>query len=135
MNNEQILSELKTAIKDFTDSQSDVLGQILITYPGGVPIVNSWKGDINPILIGALSAAVKLTFRDLCKKLRKGTLKRLYMDSEYGKVIIQDAGDKAILTTIINKKADIFRIAFGMSNLAIDLNDLLIDFELGVSDI
>lgn len=135
MSNLKTLSKLKNAINEFTNSQNGVLGQILITYPDGVPIVNSWKGEINPIIVGALSAAVKLTFRDLCRKLRKGELKRLFLDNELGKVIIQDAGENAILTTIIKKKADVFRIAFGMSNLALELEELLEGFELEVSDI
>lgn len=135
MSNDQTLNKLKGIIREFTNSQSDVKGQIVIAYPDGVPIVNTWEGEIDPILVGALSAAVKLTFRYLCNKLRKGELKRLYMNSDYGRVIIQDAGKNAILTTIINKNADLFRIAFGMSNLSIELENILKGFKLEVSDI
>ncbi|TXT61799.1 MAG: hypothetical protein BAJALOKI2v1_10069 [Promethearchaeota archaeon] len=135
MSNEKTLTNLKEIIREFTDSQSDVKGQIVIAYPAGVPIVNTWKGEIDPILVGALSAAVKLTFRYLCQKLRKGNLKRLYMNSDHGRVIIQDAGKNAILTTIIDKNADLFRIAFGMSNLSYQLEELLEGFTLEVSDI
>ncbi len=136
LSNKDTLSKLKAIIQDFTDSQSDVQGQIVITYPGGVPIVNTWKGGkIDPILVGAISAAVKLTFRYLCEQLRKGILKKLFINSDYGRVIIQDAGPKAILTSIIDKEADLFRIAFGMTNLAIELEKLLEDFTLEVSDI
>ncbi len=135
MSNDQTLNKLKGIIREFTESQSDVKGQIVIAYPDGVPIVNTWKGKIDPILVGALSAAVKLTFRYLCNKLRKGELKRLYMNSDYGRVIIQNAGKNAILTTIIDKNADLFRIAFGMSNISIELEKLLKGFKLEVSDI
>jgi predicted regulator of Ras-like GTPase activity (Roadblock/LC7/MglB family) len=135
LSNDQTLNKLKGIIREFTESQSDVKGQIVIAYPDGVPIVNTWKGKIDPILVGALSAAVKLTFRYLCNKLRKGELKRLYMNSDYGRVIIQNAGKNAILTTIIDKNADLFRIAFGMSNISIELEKLLKGFKLEVSDI
>jgi hypothetical protein len=135
LSNEETLTQLKAMIQEFTNSQSDVQGQIVITYPGGVPIVNTWKGEIDPILVGALSASVKLTFRYLCEQLRKGNLDKLFMNSDNGRVIIQDAGPKAILTTIIDKEADLFRIAFGMTNLAIELEKLLKDFELRESDI
>ena len=78
MSREIKLSNLKNLLNEFTDTQSDVQGQILIAYPQGVPIVNTWKGFINPILVGALSAAVKLTFRKLCSNLRKGDLNGRY---------------------------------------------------------
>ncbi len=120
---------------EFANSQDGVKGQILITYPDGVPIVNTWRGEIDPVLVGALSAAVKLTFRYLCRKLRKGDLKRLYMNSDYGRVIIQDAGENAILTTIIEKYADLFGIVFGVSNLSLELENYLHGFVLRVSDV
>ncbi|MFO8020714.1 MAG: hypothetical protein R6U96_18975 [Promethearchaeia archaeon] len=133
---EDKIEKVDELIEQFTQSQSDVQGQIVISYPQGVPISNSWRGKINPILIGALSSAVKLTFQNLCKNLRKGNLKRLYMTNEHGRAIIQNAGPKAILTTIADKEADLFRIAFRMSNLAIDLKEVLEDFDYNdVSDI
>ncbi|TXT67243.1 MAG: hypothetical protein BAJALOKI1v1_140011 [Promethearchaeota archaeon] len=136
MSNEEQLENIKSLMREFTDSQDDVQGQILIEYPGGVPIVNTWEGgEIDPILVGAISAAVKLTFRYLCEQLRKGNLQRLYINSVHGRVVIQDAGPTAILSTIIDKEADLFRIAFGMANLAIELEKLLEGFTLGVSDI
>ena len=133
---EEKLSNLKELLNNFLITQSDVQGQILIAYPAGVPIVNTWKGEINPILIGALSAAVKLTFRKLYKNLKKGELNRLYMNSERGRAIIQNAGASAILTTIIDVEADLGRIAFNMSNLALEIEKQLKDFKMeGVSDL
>ncbi|MBY9007424.1 MAG: hypothetical protein KGD63_11770 [Candidatus Lokiarchaeota archaeon] len=121
----KIISKLSELIKEFTDSQDDVQGQIVISFPIGVPIANTWKGKINPILIGALSAAVKLTFQNLCLRLNKGNLRRLSMSSEYGRAIIQNAGDNAILTTIIEGEADLLRVAFGITNLSLKIKDLL----------
>jgi len=124
----EILSKVNGLIKEFTKSQSDVQGQIVILFPEGVPIANTWKGKIDPILVGAISAAVKLTFQSLCKNMKKGNLNRLFMNNEYGRAIIQNAGPKAILTTIIDQEADLFRIAFGMSTLTIDIEKLLKNF-------
>ncbi|MFX1339427.1 MAG: hypothetical protein ACFFDK_12515 [Promethearchaeota archaeon] len=136
MSREEILSILKELLLNFTKIHRDVQGQILIAYPAGVPIVNTWKGEINPILVGALSAAVKLTFRKLCTNLRKGALNRLYMNSQFGRSIIQNAGDKAILTSIIDSEADLGRITFSMSNLAIEIEKILKNFQIeGLSDI
>jgi predicted regulator of Ras-like GTPase activity (Roadblock/LC7/MglB family) len=126
---EQILEHLDKIITEFTESQSDVQGQIVVCYPEGVPIANTWKGEIDPILVGALSAAVKLTFQNLCKNLKKGNLKRLLVNNENGRVIIQNAGPKAILTTIIEEESDFFRIAFQMSNIAIKIEKLLKKFD------
>jgi len=126
---EESISKLNKLIQEFTDSQEDVQGQIVISFPAGVPIANTWKGKINPILIGALSAAVKLTFQNLCVRLNKGNLKRLSMSSEYGRAIIQNAGDNAILTTIIDGEADLLRVAFGITNLSLKIKDLLKNYK------
>ncbi len=129
MSVEESISKLNKLIQEFTDSQEDVQGQIVISFPAGVPIANTWKGKINPILIGALSAAVKLTFQNLCVRLNKGNLKRLSMSSEYGRAIIQNAGDNAILTTIIDGEADLLRVAFGITNLSLKIKDLLKNYK------
>lgn len=129
MSIDESISKLNKLIQEFTDSQEDVQGQIVISFPAGVPIANTWKGKINPILIGALSAAVKLTFQNLCVRLNKGNLKRLSMSSEYGRAIIQNAGDNAILTTIIDGEADLLRVAFGITNLSLKIKDLLMNYK------
>ena len=53
-----LLEKLLEIVEEFTDSQIDVQGQIVIAFPAGVPIANTWKGEIDPILVGAVSAAV-----------------------------------------------------------------------------
>lgn len=130
------LNQMKILLKDFTESQSDVQGQIIIAYPAGIPIVSTWQGSIDPVLIGALCAAVKLTFHNLCLNLKKGSLKKLYVNGEYGRAIIQNSGPNAILTTIIDEEADFFRIAFGMSDLVIEIEKLLEKFSMeGMMDL
>ena len=130
-----LLVKLKELVMEFTDSQSDVQGQIVIAFPAGVPIANTWKGDIDPILVGAVSAAVKLTFQNLCFNLKKGIIKKILVNSESGRVIIQKVGERAILTTIIAEEADVFRIAFGISNLSIKINDLFKKFKGNLDDL
>lgn len=127
---DQILYNLNELIKEFTDSHSDVHGQIVISFPAGVPIADTWKEEIDPILIGALCAAVKITFQNLCKNLNKGNLKRLSMNSKNGRVIIQNAGPNAILTTLIDEEADLYSLAFSIINLSIKIEYILKDLEL-----
>ncbi|MFX1238814.1 MAG: roadblock/LC7 domain-containing protein [Promethearchaeota archaeon] len=130
-----LLTQLEGLVKDFTKSQNDVQGQIVIAFPAGVPIANTWKGNIDPILVGAVSAAVKLTFQNLCMNLKKGLIKRIIVNSEMGRIIIQKVGERAILTTIIAEEADIFRIAFGISNLAIKIKNLFKNFKGDLDDL
>ena len=133
MDQEKIMDDVDLLLQEFTASQNDVQGQILIAYPQGVPIAETWQGAIDPILVGALSAAVKLTFQNLCQNLKKGNLRRLFMNSQKGRVIIQNSGDKAILSTIIDQEADIARISFEMSNLTIKLEKLLEKFDYNIA--
>lgn len=128
MSEDKIIDNLQEILEEFTRAQPEVQGQILIAFPEGVPIADTWKGIIDPVLLGALSAAVKLTFQKLCLNLRKGNLKRLFMNSDYGRVIIQNTGNRAILTTIMEEEADLFRIAFELSSLTVNINDVLVDY-------
>lgn len=135
MTKDGLLTILNKLVTEFTDSQSDVQGQIVIAFPAGIPIANTWKGDVDPVLIGAVSAAVKLTFQNLCMNLKKGIIKKILVNSDSGRVIIQKVGERAILTTIIAEEADVFRIAFGISNLAIKVNDLFKSFKGDLDDL
>ncbi len=109
--------------------QPDIVGQIVMAYPSGVPIANTWEGAVDPILIGAISAAIKLTFQHLCDNLKKGNLRRVFMNSDNGKSIIQNAGPKAILTTIINPDADLYSIGFTQGDLARKIEQLLVKWK------
>ena len=109
---------LNKMLEEFGKRTSEIKGQIIIAYPAGVPIASSWGHEINPILISAVSASVKLTFRNLCVNCNKGNLNRLILNSENGKVIIQNAGENAILTTIMDKDTDIYRVAFIVRDFA-----------------
>jgi predicted regulator of Ras-like GTPase activity (Roadblock/LC7/MglB family) len=120
-----ILSKLNDLIVDYGKKQPDIQGQIVMAYPAGVPIANTWEGEVDPILIGAISAAVKLTFQHLCDNLKRGLLKRVYINSLNGKAIIQNAGPKAILTTIMNFDADVPGIAFSQADLANKIEQVL----------
>lgn len=129
MSEDKTLVQLKEMIADYGKKQPDIVGQIVMAYPAGVPIANTWVGAVDPILIGAISAAVKLTFQHLCDNLKKGNLRRLFMNSENGKAIIQNAGPKAILTTIINTDADLYSIGFTQGDLARKIEQLLLKWK------
>ena len=135
MSKEGLLNELNNLVGEFTNSQSDVQGQIVIAFPAGVPIANTWRGELDPVLVGAVSAAVNLTFQNLCMNLKKGLIKKILVNSEFGRVIIQKIGERAILTTIIAEEADVFRISFGISNLSIKINDLLKSYKGNLDDL
>ncbi len=125
MPEDKVMVELSRLINEYKKTQHDVAGQIVMAFPAGVPIASTWEGQVDPILIGAISAAVKLTFQHLCDNLKRGILQRLFINSENGKVIIQNTGPKAILTTIMNFDADVHRVGFTMGGLAIKIEKLL----------
>lgn len=129
MSDERILTHLRELIVNYGQKQPDVIGQIVMAYPAGVPIANTWEGEVDPILIGAISAAVKLTFQHLCDNLKKGNLRRVFINSENGKAIIQNAGPKAILTTMVNEDADLYSVAFTQADLAKKIEQLLKKWE------
>ena len=129
MSEDLTILELEKMVQDFTDSREDVQGQIIMSYPSGVPVANSWKGEMNPILIGAISAAVKLNFQNLCNNLKKGNLDRILINNENGKIIVQNAGPTAILTTIMTYDADLYTAAFMTLNIAKKVEKLLKNYE------
>lgn len=123
--NNRIHTQILKSLREFTQDNQDVQGQMVIIFPSGVPIASSWQGTVDPILIGAISAAVKLTFQHLCNKLKRGKLKRLYVKSDYGKLIIQNSGPHSILTTIMNFHANVLEIAFRITNIAEKVEKLM----------
>ncbi len=125
-----IIEKLQGMLVLYAKNNSEVAGQLVMAYPAGVPIASSWEGAVDPILIGAISAAVKLTFQHLCESLKRGNLQRLFINSELGKSIIQNAGPKAILTTIMTNDADVLGIAFTMSDLALQIEKLLTKWQM-----
>lgn len=122
---EKIVEQIYSILNDFKKQREDIQGQILIEFPQGVPIVSSWEGNIDPILIGAVTAAVKLTFTRLCQNLKKGMLQKIIVHNEKGKIIIQNAGPKAILTTIMPYDADVYAIAFLTLNIVNKIEKLM----------
>ena len=124
-NQTQTNERIKDLLIEFGSKQKDVQGQMVVIFPSGVPIANTWSGDINEILVGAISATVKLTFQHLCSNLKKGNMTRLFVNSEDGKIIIQNTGPKAILCTILWFDVDLYRIAFMTSDLAKKITHLI----------
>lgn len=126
--NDPRLDELQTRVESFTTENTGIKGQIVISYPSGVPIASSWKEEVDPILIGAISASVNLTFQNLCRQLEQGNLKRVFVNSEDGKVLIQSAGKNAILNTIVSDDADIYPVAFIVRDFAKIVEKIIGDY-------
>ncbi|MHA1341558.1 MAG: roadblock/LC7 domain-containing protein [Promethearchaeota archaeon] len=124
----EILDQIDKLLNEFSSQREDIQGQIVIEYPQGVPIASTWRGTIDPILIGAVTAAVKLTFARLCQNLKKGNLKRIIVHNENGKIIIQNAGPKAILTTVLPSDADIYTVAFMTLNIANKIEKIMTNY-------
>ncbi|GAB4313184.1 MAG: hypothetical protein Kow0069_14220 [Promethearchaeota archaeon] len=123
------LHRLSKMVENFTNTNPDVAGAVVIAYPEGVPLANSYQQALDPILLGAVSASVRLTFQHLCDNLRLGRLRRLFINSEGGRMIIQNAGDNAILTTIVDKFANLYGEAFKANDLSLKIGGLLKGFK------
>ncbi|MBD3350217.1 MAG: hypothetical protein GF364_01905 [Candidatus Lokiarchaeota archaeon] len=122
------LTTLKEAVLEFTREQTGIKGQIVISYPAGVPISSSWEEDVDPILIGAVSASINLTFQNLCNELEQGNLNRVFVNSEFGRVIIQSSGSNAILITIVSDDADIYPVAFIVKDFSHKIAEIIGDY-------
>lgn len=119
--------QCRNLLTDFLAKNPDVSGQMILLYPAGVPLASTWQGTVDPILVGAICAAVKITFQHLCEGLKKGNLERLFVNSENGKIIIQNAGPKAILVTIMSFDVDFNRIGFLTADLSKKIHKALHD--------
>jgi len=124
---EGLRNKCRTLLTEFLAKNSDVSGQMILLYPAGVPLATTWQGTVDPILVGAVCAAVKITFQHLCEGLKKGNLERLFVNSENGKIIIQNAGPKAILVTIMSFDVDFNRIGFLTADLSKKIHNILHD--------
>jgi predicted regulator of Ras-like GTPase activity (Roadblock/LC7/MglB family) len=117
--------KIKTLLSTFKQNHPDVQGQMVVIFPEGLPVANSWEGEMDEILIGAVAAAIKLTFEHLCVNLKKGKLNRLFINSEKGKIVIQNTGTRAILCSIMNFDVDQYRLIFMTSVLGNEIAKIL----------
>ena len=115
-------------LEEFKEKEPELRGQILIIFPAGVPIASTWESKFDPILVGALTSAVKMTFQHLCNHLKRGNLDRVFVNSDDGKSIIQNAGPNAILITILDYTADVYRLAFVATNMALKIEQIMEGF-------
>ncbi len=44
--------KLADLLVEYSEREPEIQGQMILAYPAGVPIASTWKGTVDPILIG-----------------------------------------------------------------------------------
>jgi uncharacterized protein len=98
------VDELRYILQNLSAENPDVQGSTLVSVQG-LPICSLMNEDINDSLTSAMSAAILSVSDRAAEELRRGKLKRVLLEGDDGQMILSQAGDHAILVTLIEKDA------------------------------
>lgn len=99
------VDELKYLLQDLAAENEDIQGSTIVSIQG-LPIASVFNDRaINESLVSAMSAAILAVAESAAKELKRGTLKRTMIEGEEGNMILTQAGDHALLVTLVSKNA------------------------------
>ena len=98
------IDDLRYILQNLAAESDEVQGSTIVSVQG-LPIVSSFNDDINDSLVSAMAAAILSVSDRAAEELRRGKLKRLILEGEEGQMILTQAGEHAILVTLIEKEA------------------------------
>jgi uncharacterized protein len=99
------VDDLKFILQDLAAENEDIQGSTIVSIQG-LPIASVFNDRaINESLVSAMSAAILAVAESAAKELKRGTLKRTMIEGEEGNMILTQAGDHALLVTLVSKNA------------------------------
>ena len=99
------ISELQYIIQNVIAENGDIEGLSVVSIQG-LPICSCIADEnINESLISAMSAAILSVSERAAEELHRGTLMRNMIDCDAGMLIISQAGESAILVSLVKKDA------------------------------
>jgi len=98
--------ELKYLLQNLSAESDEIQGLSLVSVQG-LPIVSLLDTSINDSLVSAMAAAIESVGERAAEELKRGKLRRIMMDGEAGQMILNQAGEHAILVALVKKDASL----------------------------
>jgi predicted regulator of Ras-like GTPase activity (Roadblock/LC7/MglB family) len=88
-------------------AETDEIQGTSIVSVQGLPIVSLMDESINEGIVSAMAAAIQSVGERSADELKRGRLRRIMLDGEEGQMIMNQAGEHAILVTLVRKDASL----------------------------
>ncbi len=99
------ISDLKYILQGIMAENDDIEGMTIVSVQG-LPIVSLFNDTtINDSLVSAMAAAILSVGERASNELKRGKMKRTLIESDQGQLVLTQAGDSAILVTLVKKDA------------------------------
>ena len=111
-------------LQDLQAGTPDVEASAVVSVDGLI-MASSLPSSVDEDRISAMSAAMLSLGDRIAEKLRRGKLKRVYIEGSEGIIVLMAVGEDAVLTVMARSKAKLGLIFLDMRRAAEDLERLL----------
>lgn len=88
-------------------AESDEIQGLSIVSVQGLPIVSLMDSSVNDGIVSAMAAAIQSVGERAAEELSRGKLRRIMLDGETGQMIMNQAGEHAILVTLVKQDSSL----------------------------
>jgi len=111
-------------LRDLQAGTPDIEASAVVSVDGLI-MASSLPADVDEDRISAMSAAMLSLGDRISSELRRGTLKRVFIDGSDGIIVLMAVGEDAVLTVLARAPAKLGLIFLDMSRAVEDLTRLL----------
>lgn len=115
---------LVKTLKDLSGSTPDVEASAVVSSDGLV-IASNLPSDVEEDRVAAMAAAMLSLGERTSHELGRGTLDQVFIKGEHGYVILMNAGNDAVLTTMVRQDAKLGLIFLDMKRAAGEIGKLI----------
>lgn len=130
--------------RDYSDPKVEILRNFKASTPGvlgcticntdGYTIASEIASSIKDDRVAALAAALHWVGQQTAQDLVQGPLVRVYVEGEYGDVIVTGAGPETLLSAIVEKDAKFGLVCFQMQRAAKELTEIAMRQQIALGD-
>ena len=103
----QHIDELKYVLQNAMAETEDIEGFAIVSVQG-LPITSLFNDpEINDSLVSAMAAAILSVGESATTELKRGSMKRALIEGDMGQMILSQAGDHAILVSLLKEGASL----------------------------
>jgi len=111
-------------LRDLQAGAQDIEASAVVSVDGLI-MASALPGDYDEDRISAMSAAMLSLGDRITEELKRGTLQRVYIEGDTGRIVLMAVGEDAVLTVLARQQAKLGLVFLDMKRAAADLERLL----------
>jgi predicted regulator of Ras-like GTPase activity (Roadblock/LC7/MglB family) len=100
------VDELRYILQNLMAESDEIQGLSVVSVQG-LPIVSLMDSSVNDGIVSAMAAAIQSVGERAAEELARGKLRRIMLDGETGQMIMNQAGEHAILVTLVKQDSSL----------------------------